>query len=108
MAFKIALSPTYKSKIVVETPNDNGKFDKSDFMAEFTRVSFDDLDELRKLPQKEVLEKVLVGWSGLLDENGEAVNFNPLNMVIILQIPQAFTALYEGFWSSIFKAKEKN
>ncbi|NML62269.1 hypothetical protein HHL21_14525 [Massilia sp. RP-1-19] len=108
MAFKVALSPTYQTKIVVETPNNNGKFDKSDFMAEFKRVSFDDLDELRKLPQKEVLEKVLVGWSGLVDEGGSEVHFNPLNVAVVLQIPQAFTSLYEGFWSSIFRAKEKN
>ncbi|MGZ9027381.1 MAG: hypothetical protein ACXW2U_08925 [Telluria sp.] len=109
MPFKLALTPTYKVKIIVETPSAQGnKFDKSEFMAVFNRVSFDELDELRKLPQKDVLERVLAGWLCLVDEAGSDVPFNPENMAILLQIPQAFTALYEAFWSSVFKSKEKN
>ncbi|MBY0240757.1 MAG: hypothetical protein K2X55_15710 [Burkholderiaceae bacterium] len=108
MAFKIAVSPTYITKIVVELPNHNGKHDKSDFMAEFKRVSFDDLDDLRKMPQKEVLQQVLVGWSGLVDEHNQGVSFNPVNVDVLLAIPQAFLALADGFWNSIYKAKEKN
>ncbi|KQV78472.1 hypothetical protein ASD15_21915 [Massilia sp. Root351] len=108
MAFKIAVTPTYMAKIVVELLNMHGKHEKSDFMAEFKRVSLDELDELRTLPQKEVLQKVLVGWSGLLDESNTSVPYNQMNFDVVLAIPQAFAALSEGFWASIFKAKEKN
>lgn len=108
MAFKIALKPSYKTKIIVETPNDNGRMDKSDFMAEFKRVDMNEIDELRKLPQKEVLQQVLVGWSGLLDESNQEVLFNEGNRESLLNIPQAFAALAESFWASIFKAREKN
>ncbi|RJF99013.1 hypothetical protein [Noviherbaspirillum saxi] len=108
MAFKLAQTPTYKQKIIVEIPNENGRKDKSDFMAEYLRVDMDDIEELKRLPQKEVLERVLVGWSSLLDETGNDVPFNPVNRVALLKIPQAFEALVEGFWTSIFKAKEKN
>ncbi len=108
MAFKIALKPTYKVKVVVETPNDNGRLDKSDFMADFTRADMNMIDELRQLTQKEVVERVLVGWSGLLDENNEAVPFSEANRDALLGIPQAFAALAQGFWDSIYKAREKN
>lgn len=108
MAFKLAIAKTYKSKIIVEILNAHGKHEKSDFMAKFTHVSMDELDELRKLPQKEVLQQVLVGWSGLLDEGNGEVFFNETNMAALLAIPQAFAALTEAFWASIFKAKEKN
>ncbi|WP_194720823.1 hypothetical protein [Noviherbaspirillum malthae] len=108
MAFKIALKPSYKQKIVVETPNENGRIDKSDFMAEFKRVDMDEIEELRKLPQKEVLQEVLIGWTGLLDENNQDVPYNEVNRMALLKIPQAFEALATGFWASIFKAREKN
>lgn len=108
MAFKIAISPSYKTKIIVEILNMLGKHEKSDFMAEFKRVNMEELDDLRKLPQKEVLQQVLVGWTGLLDENNEAVPFNAATFEALVAIPQAFAALADGFWASVFKAKEKN
>ena len=108
MAFIIAITPSYKVKVIVEMPNEAGRIEKSDFMAQFKRVSMDDLDELRKRPQKEVLEEVLIGWTGLLDENKESVPFNQATLASVLAIPQAFSALADSFWGSIFKAKEKN
>jgi hypothetical protein len=108
MAFKIALKPSYKTKIFVEIPNENGRVDKSDFMAEFKRVDMDELEELRKLPQREVLDQVLIGWGSLLDEENKEVPFNDANRAALLKIPQAFAATAEGFWKSIYTAKEKN
>jgi hypothetical protein len=108
MSFKIALTPTYKVKVEVETPNEHGKFDKSHFMAEFKRGSTEELDELRKMDQKEVVEQMLVGWTGLVDAEGNDVPFNPVNRQALFKIPQALRGLIDGFWGSIFKAKEKN
>lgn len=108
MAFRITQTPTYKVKIFVEIPNEQGKFDKSDFLAEFKRADLSQLNELRELPQKEVMEQMLVGWSGLLDDANSDVPFNVVNRDMLLLIPQAMQALVEGFWSSVFKAREKN
>ena len=108
MAFKLALSETYKVKVVVETPNEYGKTSKDDFVAEFKRVGMDELEELRKLPQPEVFERVLVGWSGLLDGDNQAVPFSELNRKALLNIPQALAGLMESYWPSVFKAREKN
>lgn len=106
--FIIALSRTYKTKITVELPNENGQFEKSTFNAVFKRMDFDELEALRKLPQREVLEKVLVGWTDMLDGEKIAVPFTEETFNIVIKIPQAFAALAQGFWASIYKAAEKN
>jgi len=106
--FIIDLSPTYSVPVNVETPNEKGTFDKSKFTANFKRCDIDQLDELRKLSQRDVLKEVLVGWSNLVDKEKQEVPFTPVTRDVVLQIPQALFALAEAFWGSIHKAKEKN
>jgi hypothetical protein len=108
MSFNIAQKPSYKTPVKVHTPNDKGGFDTSDFIAHFKRVSMDDIEALKELPQKEVLQQVLVGYSGLLDEDDKEIDFNETNVTTLFNIPQALAALTTAFWSSIFRAKEKN
>ena len=108
MAFKIALSPSYKVKVSVETPNDNNGFDKSTFTAEFKRVSTEQLDEIQKKTKKEVVNDVLIGFSDLLDEDNKPVEYDDDSRAALLAIPQAVSALADAFLSSIFKVKEKN
>ncbi len=108
MAFKIALTPTYRTKVSVELPTEGGRIEKSDFTAEFKRVNMDRIDELRKLPQLDVLREVVAGFSGLVDESGAEVNFNQVTLEALLAIPHAMFAMSEAFWTSIYKAKEKN
>lgn len=108
MAFKIAQKPTYKVKVKVETPNDNNGFDTSEFTAEFKRVGVAELEQLKDEPQIDVIKKVLVGFADLLDDANKPLDYNDLNVQALLDIPQALKALTEAFWSSIFKAKEKN
>jgi hypothetical protein len=108
MAFKITQKPTFISRVTVETPNLKGGFDKSHFNVEFKRCGMDEIEELKKVPQKEVLEKVVVGWSELLDDDNAAVDFNETNLQALLNISPALIALGEAFWTSLFKAREKN
>jgi hypothetical protein len=106
--FKLSLTDTYTVKIVVEIPNLKGKTDKSDFMAEFKRCDIDKLDELRALPQRDVIREVLVGWTDLVGDDNQPVLFSTVTRDAVLAIPQAVFALIEAFWGSIHKAKEKN
>jgi hypothetical protein len=108
MAFKITQKPSFSVRIKVDTPNDKNGFDRSEFVAKFKRVSMDEVQELKKLEQREVQQKVLVAWDELIDDDNNPVDFNEDNLAALLNIPQALTALAEGFWSSVFKAKEKN
>jgi hypothetical protein len=108
MAFRITQKPTFISRVIVETPNLKGGFDKSSFNAEFKRCGMDEIEELKKLPQKEVQQQVLVGWSELIDDDNNAVDFNEANLNALLNISPALIALGESFWGSLFKAREKN
>lgn len=108
MAFRISRNPTYQTQIVVSMPGNNGKRETEKFMAEFKHVGTDRLDELRSIPHREVLNEVLVGWSGMIDDNGDEVPFNEVNRKIVYDIPQALDALIKGFWTSIFGASKGN
>lgn len=111
MTFKITQKPTFISRVTVETPNQKGGFDRSHFNAEFKRCGMDEIEELKKLPQKEVMEKVLVGWTDLIDDDNQPVDFNEDNRRALLNIPNALTAMGSidgAFWGSLFKAREKN
>ncbi|WP_288637042.1 hypothetical protein [uncultured Oxalobacter sp.] len=108
MAFKLALTPTYKVKIIVDIPNEQGKFDQSDFMAEFLRCDFDRLNDLQTKSIAEVMHEMLIGWSGLVDSAGNELPYNEANKTALLKIPQALQALGHHYWSTIFKAREKN
>jgi hypothetical protein len=106
--FKLTQKPTFISRVTVETPNMKGGFDKSTFNAEFRRCGMDEIEELKKIPQKEVLERTLVGWTDLVDDDNQAVDFNEANLQALLNISPALLALGEAFWTSLFKAREKN
>lgn len=109
MAFKIALSPTYKRKVTVELPNDKGTMDKATFMAEFKRCDQDEIERLGQIPhQRAVLEEVLVGFTDLQDENNQPVPYSEATKDALLKIPQALQGTAREFWLSVYRAPEKN
>lgn len=108
MAFKLAQRKTFTQTVKVHMPNDKGTFDTHDFKATFSLPNLAELDELRAMPQPEVMRKVLLGYSDLKTESGEDVDFNEDNVAALLSIPQALSGLTEAFWGGLFKAREKN
>lgn len=107
MAFDIALTPTFKSKVEVWIANGQCGQDKSEFEAEFLRVEADELEELFAAKQIVSLNKVLVGFSKVVHD-GQEVPFNATNKARMLAIPEARVALSEAFWKSYRQAREKN
>ena len=108
MAFKIALNPTFKARVEVQTANDKGNHDKSIFMATFKRTDMDELEELKAISQQDVLRRKLVGWSDLIDDQGSQVEYSEETLEAVLKIPEAVHGLSLAFWTSIVKAREKN
>ncbi len=88
--------------------NNKGGVDTSSFMAEFHRADTEELNELNKLLPKEIMERKLAGWSELLDEQGQPVDFNEINREVIYRIPEALLGLREAFWENVAIAREKN
>lgn len=109
MAFRLAVSETFKAKVRVSMKNDKGQFHRSDFMAEFKRYSTDELEDMQKqMTNRQVVEDALVGWEGVLAEDGSRIDFDETNKAIMIQIPQALHGLIEAFWTSVFEARQKN
>lgn len=111
MAFKISLSPTYKTEVTVITPNETGGNDTSKFKVIFNRYNVDELegeDGLRSLTQPEVLRKAVAGWEGLLADDGTAFEFSQANLETLILIPHALKAIAEAFWLTQYSAKTKN
>lgn len=108
MAYRLTQTPTFGVKVEVLTKNEAGGTDKSTFLAKFHRSSTSDLDELRKLPQKEVLLKKLAGWEELLDNDDKPVEFNETTRMALLEVPEAILALVKAFWENVVVGREKN
>ncbi|MBY0474218.1 MAG: phage tail assembly chaperone [Nitrosomonas sp.] len=108
MAFKITKKPTFSAQVEVYTPNDKRGHDYSTFDAVFNRTSTDELDELRKLPQKDVMRRKLVGWEGFNDDQNQPVEYNQENLEILISVPEALHGLTLAYWNSLVKAREKN
>lgn len=108
MAFKIALSPTYKAEVVVFTPNEKGGNDKSTMKVTYNRYTLDHLEEMRGLNQSEVLRKAVVNIEDLQADDGQKVEFSSDTFEILCAIPQALKALAETFWETQYGARQKN
>lgn len=109
MAFKLAKKPTFISRVKVFTPNSKGGHDKSEFNGTFKLVSdMEELEDLRSLPQREVMERVLVGWNEFVDDDGNEIEFNEVTLQALLSDARALSGLRLAFWSNILKAPEKN
>lgn len=108
MAFKRAQKPTFTTLVTVNIPNARGGFDKSTFMAHFSRPSTTELQELRGLGNEEVVRKQLVGWEMKDEDTKEDVPFNEFELEAALQISPTPYATAQAFWEAVNGARSKN
>ena len=78
MAFVRKKVKTFKWPVEVQEPSDKkpGKFEKSEFTAIFKRVKISELEGLTEAEGVGLLKKVLVGWEGVNDEDGDPIEFS--------------------------------
>lgn len=108
MAFKLAISPTFRVKVIVEMIGKDGRKEKSDFMVDFKRCTVDQLEEIRSKTSREALQEVVTGWSGLLDEDGLEVPFNQDTLAMVLTIAAAVHGMTDAFLNNAVSGKQKN
>lgn len=108
MGFKLNQSGKFSRSVTIEIAGDNGKWERSTLTATFQQPTTEDLDELKDLKPREVLERKLVGVSDLLDDDGNALPFTPENKAALLSIPAAVAALSRAFWENVVRASGKN
>ncbi|ADP06618.1 hypothetical protein S-CBS1_gp13 [Synechococcus phage S-CBS1] len=106
-------------------PADGGKREKQSFEAEFKRLPQSRIAEIQAMAQKlvkaveageqlegisdvSVADEVLVGWSGILDEDGEEVPYSETNKAILLEVPLMAASLVQAYFASLTDEKRKN
>lgn len=112
--FKLAQSTSYKWSVKVELPVDGGKFEKATFDAEFKRLSQSRINELRTqmeapgYTETDLAKEVLIGWSGVVDGDGNEIPFSEGNRDKLLDVPMVAVAIGMSFFESLAGAKRKN
>jgi len=104
MAFVLKQSDSYRWPVSFKLPTDGGKHEKQSFEAEFKRLpqsrimeiqtqaqrlikAAEDGEQMEGISDLSVADEVLVGWSGIVDEDGEEVPFSKANKAVLLEVP---------------------
>lgn len=112
--FKIVQNATYTWPVMLELPTDGGKTEKQTFDAEFKRLTQTRVDEIRSAVERgemrdsELAREAMVGWSGIVDGDGEQVQFSEKSRDQLLDIPQVSGAVVTALLGSMSGAKRKN
>jgi len=92
----------------------DGRYEDHKFTAEFKRLPQDRLDQVfgsnRKadISDDAFVREILIGWSDISDESGDALPFNGDNVATLLLVPGVRTAIIKAYFDSIAGIAEKN
>ena len=119
MAFVLKQSDTYSWPVSFDVPVDGGRHERQTFDGEFKRLpqskigpmvaelqKVDDLGELERIT--EIAKDVLVGWSGINDDDGKEMPFSQKALEQLLEVPFLAVAVLKAYMDSIKGAKRKN
>jgi hypothetical protein len=112
--FVISQKTSYTWPVAVEFPIDGGKTDKQTFDAEFKRIAQSRMAEIRdaitkgEVSDTDLAVEVLVGWSGVTDDRGEAVPYSEAARDQLLDVPLVSSAIVMAWMNSLTGAKRKN
>lgn len=126
MAFVLNQSQSYSWPVSIKLPADGGKREKSSFDAQFKRLPQSRINEIQLLVQQRIkaaergeeldngvsdqsiAAEILVGWSGIVDADGDDVPYSEAVKVQLLDVPMMAGALIEAYFASLVELKRKN
>jgi hypothetical protein len=119
MSFVLKQSDTYVWPVTFDVPVDGGRHERQTFDGEFKRLpqskvgpmvaelqKLEDLGDLERFT--EIAADLLVGWSGINDDNGKEVPFSQKALEQLLEVPFLAVAVLKAYMDSIKGAKRKN
>jgi hypothetical protein len=59
-------------------------------------------------PDQSIAAEILVGWSGILDADGDDVPYSEAVKAQLLDVPMMAGALIEAYFTSLVELKRKN
>lgn len=126
MAFVLKQSSSYVWPVTVKLPISGGKFEKQTFDAEFKRLPQARINKIQievqariksserneatddSISDQSIADELLIGWSGVLDEDGDEVPFSESMKQQLLDIPTMATAIIVAYFDSLTGTKTKN
>jgi len=124
MAFVLKQSDTYTWPITLVIPVDGGRREKHTFDGEFKRLPQTRINEIVRIAraternrfeaEEEVLEdqaacaEILVGWSNVVDDDGNEIPFSVSALDQLLELPTIAGQIVRAWFESLEVAKRKN
>jgi hypothetical protein len=123
MSFVLKQSATYTWPITLILPVDGGRREKHTFDGEFKRLPQTRINEIvrqaramerGRIDEDEILEdqdaarEILVGWSGVVDDDGAEIPFSNALLDQLLEIPTVAGQIVRAWFESLEVAKRKN
>jgi len=123
MAFVLKQSVSYTWPITLVIPVDGGRREKYTFDGEFRRLPQTRINEIIKMARAmernrasddEMLEdqdaarEILMGWSGVVDDNAKEIPFSEGALSQMLEIPTVAGQIVKAWFESLDVAKRKN
>lgn len=126
MAFVLNQSQSYSWPVSIKLPADGGKREKSSFDALFKRLPQSRINEIQLLvsqrikaaergeeldngvTDQSIAAEILVGWSGIVDGEGDDVPYSEASKAKLLDVPMMAGALIEAYFASLVELKRKN
>ena len=97
----------YEWQVKVKTPY-KGKFKEESFTAKFKNVGRKNFNELIDGGDDHFVKTVLLGWSGIKDEDGNEIEFNDENFEAIIDNVYIVQAVIAAYGESMQGALVKN
>ena len=126
LAFVLNQSDNYSWPVSIRLPADGGKREKQTFEAVFKRLPQSRINEIQAEVQRRVkateageelkdgisdislADEILVGWTGVVDGDGEEVAFSKAMKAQLLDVPMLASAIIEAYFESLVEQKRKN
>jgi hypothetical protein len=122
MAFVLKDSDSFSWPIIYRQPVSGGRKERQEFEAEFKRLPQSRISEIQEQVQAKVdktnqdieisdvsiADEILVGWSSIIDVDGEEIPFSKTTKAQLLELPLMASCLIEAYFSSLVEEKRKN
>lgn len=110
--FKLVRPKSYSWPVELRTPTNGGSYEKATIDLEFRYVPQSEvtatLQALEGKTFSEVVEGLVVGWTGVADESGNDVPFSVTNLAKLLDIPGVAATIFGAWAESLSAAPAKN
>ncbi len=96
--------------VTVNVPVDGGKTEDHEFTARFKLLSDDDYNKAvqEAASDTDLISKILIGWEGLIDDDGKAVKYSKKTLKDLCKFPFVRNSIVRAYTQAIQGIAAKN